>query len=153
MARPSSGLSAETLIRRNHELLVTAETARQTAERLVLQVQARRIEHCLRARSPLEWPLAVGTGRRPNPVFWQAAAIARRASARAAARRHRAARSVPGASRLNANQLWKCASALRALTTVCSVEQRAEMMARADRVEGLGWDRALRRQLTRADLT
>ena len=69
---------------------------------------------------------------------------------RRAARRRRAAMSVPGAAGMNANQLWKCACALHAVTMLAhTVEQRAELEVRAERVEGLAWDKALRQQVNR----
>ena len=63
---------------------------------------------------------------------------------RRAARRLRAAMSVPGAAGMNANQLWKCARALHAVAMLAhTVEQRAELETRAERVEGLAWDKML----------
>ncbi len=149
--------SADALIQRNHELLANAEAVRQNAKRLILKSQITWIDHCLQYRTPLEWRLAVakwvlGTGGRPSPAIWQAAALAKRASARAAAYRRRAATSVRGASGMNANQLWKCVSALHAVTILApTAEQRAELEARAERAEGLAWDKALRHQVNRAD--
>jgi hypothetical protein len=163
---------AEALIRQNHELLAEADAARQfsrgatrktqvarqLSERLILQAQIAWIGYCLRHRTAAEWRLAVakwvlGTGRRPSPAVWQAAAIASRASERAKARWRRAAMSVPGAFGMNADQLWKCARVLRAMTPPAqNVEQSAELEARADRAEGLAWDKALRHRVSRGDL-
>jgi hypothetical protein len=152
-----SSLSADALVQRNHELLAIAAAARHNAERLKLQAEITWIDHCLRHRTPLEWRLAIakwtlGTGGRPSSTVWQATGLARRVSARAAARRLRAAMSVRRATGMDANQLWKCASALHAVTMLAhTVEQRAELEARAERAEGLAWDKALRHQFNRAD--
>lgn len=152
-----TSLSADALVQRNHELLAIAAAARHNAERLKLQAEITWIDYCLQQRTPLEWRLAVakwilGTGGRPSPAVWHAAALAKRASARAAARRLRVAMSVRGAFGMNANQLWKCASALHAVTILApTAEQREELDARAERAEGLAWDKALRHQVNRAD--
>ena len=72
---------------------------------------------------------------------------------RAEAHRRRAETAVRGASHMNANQLLKCARALHALATlVPTVEQRAAVEDRAERVEGLAWDKALCHQIDHADL-
>jgi hypothetical protein len=61
--------------------------------------------------------------------------------------------SVPGAFGMNADQLWKCARVLRAMAPLAqNVEQSAELEARADRAEGLAWDKALRHRVSRGDL-
>jgi hypothetical protein len=72
---------------------------------------------------------------------------------RAEARMHRAETAMRWAPHLSADQLWKCACVLHALATlVPTVEQRAAVEDRADRVEGLAWDKALRHQIDHADL-
>jgi len=163
MSETSSVLGAETLIQRNHALLATAEAARhlskcltrqtqitrQFSEHLILKAQITCIDYCLRHRTPIEWRLAVakwtlGTGSRPSAAVWQHAALARRALERRAARRRRAAMSVRGAVGMDANQLWKCAGMLRAVVTLAhTAEQRVELETRAERVEGLAWDKML----------
>jgi hypothetical protein len=51
---------------------------------------------------------------------------------------------------MNADQLWRCACALHAVATLAhTVEQRAELAARAERAEGLAWDKALRQHASR----
>jgi hypothetical protein len=73
---------------------------------------------------------------------------------RAEARRRRAETSVRGASHMSANQLWKCASVLHAIAPLAdTVEQRASLYARTERVEGLAWDKALRHRVRKPDLT
>ena len=65
---------------------------------------------------------------------------------RAEARRRRAETCVWQASLLSANQPWKCARVLHAIATLAHTEEhRAALDARADRVEGLAWNKALRR--------
>jgi hypothetical protein len=72
---------------------------------------------------------------------------------RAAARRCRAETSVRRASQMSPDQLWKCARVLHAVATLAqTVEQRAALDARAERAEGLAWDKALRHQVDHADL-
>jgi hypothetical protein len=62
-----------------------------------------------------------------------------------AARRRRAAMSVRGASSMNVDQLWNCASALHAVTILApTAVQREKLDARAERAEGMAWDEALR---------
>ena len=69
------------------------------------------------------------------------------------ARRHRAETSVQRASQMSANQLWKCARLLREIATlVGSAKQRADLEARADRADGVAWDKALRHQIDHANL-
>ena len=54
---------------------------------------------------------------------------------------------------MSANQLWKCARVLHAIATLAhTVEQRAALDARAERAEGLAWDKALRHQVDHAGL-
>jgi hypothetical protein len=54
---------------------------------------------------------------------------------------------------MSAKELWKCGSALHAVAPLAyTIEQRAELDARAERVEGLAWDKALCHQLGRPDL-
>ena len=58
-----------------------------------------------------------------------------------------------GAPHLSANQLLKRARVLHALAALAPTEeQRAAVNDRADRVEGLAWDKALRHQVGHADL-
>lgn len=72
---------------------------------------------------------------------------------RVEARRHRAETSVPWGTYMSANQLWKCARALQALAPLAlTAEQRAVLEARAERAEGLAWDKALRHQVSHAHL-
>jgi hypothetical protein len=72
---------------------------------------------------------------------------------RAEARWRRAATAVRRASDMNANQLWKCANTLHAVAPLAyTKEQGAELEDRAERLEGLAWDKALRHQLVRCDL-
>ena len=72
---------------------------------------------------------------------------------RAEARRRRAETSVRRASHMSANQLWKCARVLHAIATLADTEeQRAALDDRAERAEGLAWDKALRHQVDHADL-
>jgi len=72
---------------------------------------------------------------------------------RAEARRRRAETAMRWAPHLNADLLLKCARVLHALATlVPTEEQRAAVDDRADRVEGLAWDKALRHQVGHADL-
>jgi hypothetical protein len=72
---------------------------------------------------------------------------------RAAERRRRAETSVRRASDMSANQLWKCAHVLHAMATLAhTMEQQAALDARAERLEGLAWDRALCHQVDHADL-
>jgi hypothetical protein len=57
------------------------------------------------------------------------------------------------APHLSADQLWKCACVLHALATlVPTVEQRAAVNDRAERVEELAWDKALCHQIAHPDL-
>jgi hypothetical protein len=78
---------------------------------------------------------------------------ARRTGDRAAARRRRAETCVQRASHMSENQLWKCARVLHAIATLAhTVEQREALDARAERAEGLAWDKALRHQVDHADL-
>jgi hypothetical protein len=75
------------------------------------------------------------------------------AADRADARRHRAEISVRGASQLSANQLWQCESVLHALVPLApTTAQRESLYARAERVEALAWDKALRHQVRRSAL-
>jgi hypothetical protein len=72
---------------------------------------------------------------------------------RAEARRRRAETSVRGASHMSPNQLWKCESVLHAIAPLAdTVEQRTALYARAERAEGLAWDKALRQQVVHSDL-
>ena len=65
---------------------------------------------------------------------------------RADGRRRRAETSVRRASHRSADQPWKRARILHAIATLANTqEHRAALDARADRVEGLAWDKALRR--------
>jgi hypothetical protein len=64
---------------------------------------------------------------------------------RVEARRRRAETSVRGAFHLSPNQLWKCEAVLHALVPFApTAARRASLYARAERVEGLAWDKALR---------
>jgi hypothetical protein len=66
------------------------------------------------------------------------------AAERAEARRRRAETCVRATHHLSAEQLWKCQSVLHALVLLApTVAQRASLYARAERVEGLAWDKAL----------
>jgi hypothetical protein len=79
--------------------------------------------------------------------------IAPAAAERAEARRRRVETCVRDAHHLSANQLWKCESVLHALVSLApTVAQRASLYARAERVEGLAWDKALRHQVANPDL-
>jgi hypothetical protein len=54
---------------------------------------------------------------------------------------------------MSANQLWKCARVLHDIATLApTVEQQVALDARAERAEGLAWDRALGHQVDHADL-
>jgi hypothetical protein len=75
------------------------------------------------------------------------------AATRAEARRRRAETSVGGAFQLSPNQLWKCEAVLHALVPLApTVARRVSLYARAERVEGLAWDKALRHQVAHPDL-
>jgi hypothetical protein len=72
---------------------------------------------------------------------------------RAEARRRRAETCVWQASLLSANQPWKCARVLHAIATLADTrEQRTALDARAERAEGLAWDKALHHQRRPRDL-
>ena len=74
--------------------------------------------------------------------------ISQEAGERAEARRRRAETSLRGAPNMSANQLWKCESVLHAIVPLADTEdQRASLYARAERVEGLAWDKALSHQV------